>query len=516
MQRQLPFPQPLWTDRDLVAKHKDMAYEVDLLRRLEAYRSDYSVDDSRYNYTDLEEQLEAFVNAYTPIAISNDERYCGSILSTKKDMFGRFILCDLIYGDEQTDLYWAGAQEGYILGSGYFGSGPETMYDANGNEWRRSHTPNGVAVQGVGLGTALYSGMALAAFLEKGAKGIHSVVGGRSDEAEEWWGRATTRGYTDLTDALGREEDEDVSHVDEIEVDLEDALGEEWNNFVERATVGSRLHVVLSDIMKDVPQDKEDDDGNPVSLVDAKVLVPGESWQRLNPFRLDEMNITLNPRWSTVTVRLAYEGTATRFEYSGETHNTLPAKRVIDTLPFLLFGVRVGHRVKHPYDLTGGHRPSWNPPEWRKIHDSTDRRNDSIFDKMFDADGLVKWGQMQAELAACSRHGPSPFLALSIMDGISRRSEDLAVAYASRPDIAPLIAGNEAATKLLEKAANRDQLPLPLRGLGGLSRAGLREVRSHVGMASAGVRDFGPADNLLKLPKLSAATQSTIAKFNFD
>lgn len=91
------------------------------------------------------------------------------------------------------------------LGYGYLASGQEDAAAATG--YPRVHTPAGVAVKGMGYGTALYSAICDAAHLQfrdrvdvsshEPGDGICSDTNDRSREADRWWAAALKQGLTD-------------------------------------------------------------------------------------------------------------------------------------------------------------------------------------------------------------------------------------------------------------------------------------------------------------------------------
>ena len=99
------------------------------------------------------------------------------------------------------------------VGAGY--------YDDEFEGCPRTHTPNGVTVKGMGLGTVLYSALALGTTYRQDVgldqACVHSVSGDRSREAERWWAAAV---------------DMDLAEDTEIEalVDFED---EDWSDYLD-------------------------------------------------------------------------------------------------------------------------------------------------------------------------------------------------------------------------------------------------------------------------------------------
>jgi hypothetical protein len=109
------------------------------------------------------------------------------------------------------------------------------------------------------------------------------------------------------------------------------------------------------------------------------------------------------------------------------------------------------------------------------------------------------------EMLAASMHGNSAMLVVFIAEAIKNsghpKAEDLTVAYLTRPDIASMVQGNQRVLELM----GQQRLP----GLGGLSRAALRDVMD---VMRAG-RTPGTGDNPLHLPKQSAELKRLIAQY---
>jgi len=109
------------------------------------------------------------------------------------------------------------------------------------------------------------------------------------------------------------------------------------------------------------------------------------------------------------------------------------------------------------------------------------------------------------EMLAASMHGTSPMLVVFIAEAIKNskhpKAEDLTVAYLTRPDIASMVQGNQRVMELL----GQQRLP----GLGGLSRAALRDVMDVMRLG----RSPGIGDNPLHLPKQSAEVKRLIAQY---
>lgn len=123
--------------------------------------------------------------------------------------------------------------EGYYAGKGYY----DTDYDENSEyKWSektgypRAHTPDGVATQGIGLGTVLYTGLCLGAhlhyvdelrFLKVGVDGDGiSSNENRSYAASAWWSQAKKHR---------------IAYDETVEFEVEDEVEEEYDVRVDPA-----------------------------------------------------------------------------------------------------------------------------------------------------------------------------------------------------------------------------------------------------------------------------------------
>lgn len=504
-------------DLDLWLYHraKDAA---DLDRTMQLSRK---VRDRLYEYLNFTEEI---LGTKTDSFRFSVPRYVASMLASRPDPFGRHILCDAFNGGATTSLALAGTRNIYMMGSGYYGESEDGNV-AEGRVWKRSHTPDGVKPRSVGLGTTLYSCMAMAAYCYRDADGIYSDGG--SSSAERWWENALRHNYAQMAEDVG------VAFVSEQQVDTETEVSSNlylpnlpiWTPFRE-GELGEKISLgvtavldLLVPIWKQyneelgsvqgvyIPRGYLEYQGKP-QLSTTYVDLAGY-WQRRQADTDYQFVFYRDKIWDLeVEVQLVYVG-----QQRQETESDMSAVRILSAYdaaqsPFTLFGLY----NTNAYDVTTRHNQAWGPPEGQR-----DLRGDtSIFRELYSSDGYAKFTKPKAEFATRAFHGKSPFLALSLMQGIATADEDLAVAYASRPDIAPLIGRNETAMRIIEHAAMRKQLPLPFSGLGGLSKAALREVKSRLGIAAVGVPEMGPEDNPFNLPKLSAAAAKAAAKFNFD
>lgn len=153
------------------------------------------------------------------------------------------------------------AEEGYEeIGSGYYGMDDQI---AQSTGLPRSHTPNGVSIEGEGYGTCLYTALCLGAHQNHlshegqpgrfriqsygpDGDGISSTTDDRSGEADEWWSRARRLGLARAVDE--EQEDEDV----DVTSDFDSLI--EGQSYGDDGTV-SRVTTITADISKTVRGD---------------------------------------------------------------------------------------------------------------------------------------------------------------------------------------------------------------------------------------------------------------------
>jgi hypothetical protein len=129
------------------------------------------------------------------------------MLAPKADPVGRYPLVDIRWSQSAVGPYmginWCGENR-LGLGGGYFGEPNTEFEEYEGKMYLRSHTPLGVKVRKAGLGTVLYSGLALIAYETAPFAGIWSPSDRedtpsrqrhRSPEATAWWTEQIRRGY---------------------------------------------------------------------------------------------------------------------------------------------------------------------------------------------------------------------------------------------------------------------------------------------------------------------------------
>lgn len=145
------------------------------------------------------------------------------------------------------------------IGSGYYGL-DDAIAQATGLP--RSHTPSGVAIEGAGYGTCLYTALCLGAHQNfehheghrnrfqiasygPDGDGICSTSDDRSGDADEWWRRARRLGLA--REIEDEQEDEDVDVTSDFDSLIE---GQEYDG----GTV-SRVSTITADISKTVTGD---------------------------------------------------------------------------------------------------------------------------------------------------------------------------------------------------------------------------------------------------------------------
>jgi hypothetical protein len=401
------------------------------------------------------EFLSFYTNIYAPSSssarwtvIPNQYAYVATMLCPRPDPLGRFLLCDALVdpaGGYDLQLFLAGTAlapsggvlarggKGLLLGSGYSNQNLKTI---NGKQYHRAHTPGGVVVKRVGLGTVLYSAHALVGAVYRGAAGCYSDGG--STSAEVWWREARVRGYAQPSNkfltkycaqvAGGRIEEPEESTIvypKSICADVT-ALPDAYDRWVDYQTVlksGLVAFGVVGDDFK----------------FEGSVPFPVKNNHR--------------PFWDTFDVTgkgIRMPGAAIFFEKDG------------------------------PYT---GARSGGIDVLRMELSDET------------------------AEMLSRAFHGQSPVLAASIIEALTQSGfDDLAVNYATRADIAPLLAGNATLKRLLESR----RLP----GVAGLSEARHRRIVKAIGLAGLGQAtvDMGEK-NPLGFKPLSDKTKRMLAKF---
>ena len=174
-------------------------------------------------------------------------------------------------------------------------------------------------------------------------------------------------------------------------------------------------------------------------------------------------------------------------------YDTLAAKDALAS-PFVLFGATprypvFSQRLYHSFDRD---LPQLIPQQM----------NGYLAQALFDVDGAPKFTKLKAEAASRAAIGPSPRLALVLLESIARANEDYAVAFARRHDIATILGKNDLAQRLIAaRGAGK------LEGLGSLSSAALTEIRSAHHACLRGI-DVG-----IHLPPASRELEAALTKY---
>lgn len=137
-------------------------------------------------------------------------------------------------------------------GAGYFSRDDEESAEATG--YPRVHTPDGVENKGAGYGTALYTGLCLAAHLGSEGRfrmsaslegdGISSKEGERSHEADRWWSQAKRLRLASFVESEREEEN--------VELDVS---GPDLENCVSIDGTITYIHRLEVDITKSISGD---------------------------------------------------------------------------------------------------------------------------------------------------------------------------------------------------------------------------------------------------------------------
>lgn len=208
-----------------------------------------------------------------------------------------------------------------------------------------------------------------------------------------------------------------------------------------------------------------------------------------------------------------YEGTALQ-QY-------MDAERAIDS-KLLVFHVSpqadtpVGFIEEHPV-LAPWLRSSWSPRDkayqnarMRRVTENLPDIPQAVHERLFDDDQPILRSKETRQMLANSVHGGSPVLIATIAETLSRSgATDLAAAYLSRTDIAPIVARHP---RLLTLVGQRS-----LPGLSGMGDHTHRAVMSAVREAQDDrIQIDWSAENPLRLTPLSAETRKFIAKYDTE
>lgn len=126
----------------------------------------------------------------------SSDGYCCTLLNPKKNAFALIEVFNM--GDENFQIRLAGDPDMNYIGRSYVRSG----WGGPGDEYKRIDTPSGVTTRKVGLGLMLYAGTAIGVTIKyKGAAGVYSTTGERSDSAERFWQSAIKSGLATEDDS---------------------------------------------------------------------------------------------------------------------------------------------------------------------------------------------------------------------------------------------------------------------------------------------------------------------------
>jgi len=126
--------------------------------------------------------------------------------------------------------------------------------------------------------------------------------------------------------------------------------------------------------------------------------------------------------------------------------------------------------------------------------------------------GIKKKAALRLELLKRAYHGESPTLTFLIMEMLAFADRTAAVDYATRPDIARMIAASEPAKALLQRLQQRTARGMD--GLSGLSDYELGEISQAVTYAGEGRMPVDmDADNPLHLPAMPAAIKRELEQY---
>lgn len=401
-----------------------------------------------------------------------DRRYVGSIFASKPDPLGRHVLvdCSTSYGTGSggtyITCYVAGAQkrenltdQAVLVGGGY---SEERLKLLDGKNYSRSHTPDGVSIEGAGLGFVLYSAHALTGYVMRGAEGCYSQEGHRSESAENWWKKAV------------------------VPRPGSPAYAQRLKNVRRPGGYKTHCEPIRSRILRD------------------RDLQPQPNKGRIS-----------------AQEKVVCESVDMEYSIEQEAYDVLTAEAVMKT-GFVAFGlIAPGDRTTLP--LQSAHKAFWDeaqpkvyPDERHANEVKTDifynSGRNSVYRRSADGDITYAMTKTRAELFSVSFHGPSPILTAIILNLLAKNYEDQAVGYVMRPDIAAVLAGNKVLARLVAKRS------LALPGLQGLSKSAHREICSALnGVGQGPLRIDVEKDNPLNLPKLSAETKAMVAQYSrFD
>jgi hypothetical protein len=126
--------------------------------------------------------------------------------------------------------------------------------------------------------------------------------------------------------------------------------------------------------------------------------------------------------------------------------------------------------------------------------------------------GIKKKAALRLELLMRAYHGESPMLTFLNMETLALADSTAAVDYATRPDIARIIAASPQAKRLLQRLQQRRVTSMD--GLAGLSDYELGEIGQAVTYAAAGRMPIDyTADNPLHLPKMPSDIKRELEQY---
>lgn len=126
--------------------------------------------------------------------------------------------------------------------------------------------------------------------------------------------------------------------------------------------------------------------------------------------------------------------------------------------------------------------------------------------------GIKKKAALRLELLMRAYHGESPMLTFLNMETLALADSTAAVDYATRPDIARIIAASPQAKQLLQRLQQRRVTSMD--GLAGLSDYELGEIGQAVTYAAAGRMPIDyTADNPLHLPKMPSDIKRELEQY---
>lgn len=433
--------------------------------------------------------------AQTSIQGFSDHLYMLSMFCPKADPLGRYILCDMYaqrnrehgfipdagYFNPTIVMQYAGVVKQFILGVG----GPKVqeaddLYPADGNAalagmYLRMHSPKGVKVQGFGLGTVLYGGSAVIARMHSRYMGTYSRPGQRSEEAEAWWSNALVRGMTQRNAAWPQVMEPNVTKR---------YRGVTGSGCV---TIGGNRYV-YGDSTSDAR----------VYNTVAEAQADGVSMSDLRKGRIKSLCVPFEatfPEWPKDTPLYRVS-------------DMLPSVNVLNAglIPFIAGNRNTG---RSPI-LDPEQRSSWNSTSTREGQPPPISVQMMQFLALPDAEVEIYEQQRRSErtanMLARASFGPSPRLALMILDTLTSGSHDeLARQYLARKDIAALIGTNKTALGVLHSGR-----------LAGLRSMSLRRTKHVLSGLSEGLEPSHDSANPLNIPPMPASMKRELDKLAFD